>query len=169
MTLSPRNYNYKQRSIGRVSVPVGLSHRGPLQVTGSGARDAQDGPWADSADDGRATADSRADSRAAAPPSGGVGSRLPEEHADPMTAPHYARLRERAVKGDRNAVDELIELAGERGDVAELRRLSDLGWTTATDELVQLAGELGDLAELRRLAEEGNRDAADLLQEYTAD
>ena len=92
-----------------------------------------------------------------------------EEHPGPMTAPHYAGLRERAAKGDRDAVDELVELAGERGDLAELRRLADLGWTTATDQLVQLAGELGDVAELRRLAEEGNRDAADLLREYTAD
>ncbi|WP_448640475.1 DUF222 domain-containing protein [Geodermatophilus sp. URMC 63] len=92
-----------------------------------------------------------------------------EEHPGPMTAPHYAGLRERAAKGDRDAVDELVELAGERGDLAELRRLSDLGWTTATDQLVELAGELGDVAELRRLAEEGYRDAADLLREYTAE
>ena len=51
-----------------------------------------------------------------------------------MTESEYAALRERAARGDPDAVDELIELAGEHGDLAELRRLSDLGNPTATDE-----------------------------------
>lgn len=33
------------------------------------------------------------------------------------------------------------------------------------DQLVELAGERGDLDELRRLADSGNRDAADVLAE----
>jgi hypothetical protein len=52
-----------------------------------------------------------------------------------MTESEFAALRERAARGDPDAVDELIELAGEHGDLAELRRLSDLGNPTATDEL----------------------------------
>lgn len=34
-------------------------------------------------------------------------------------------LRARAAEGDQDAVDELVELAGERGDMEELRRLAD--------------------------------------------
>jgi hypothetical protein len=37
------------------------------------------------------------------------------------------------------------------------------------DELVQTAGEQGNLAELRRLAEAGSRDAADVLAELSDD
>ena len=80
-----------------------------------------------------------------------------------MTESEFAALRERAARGDPDAVDELIELAGEHGDLAELRRLSDLGNTTATDELIQLASEHGDLAELRRLSDLGNTTATDEL------
>jgi hypothetical protein len=40
-------------------------------------------------------------------------------------------LRARADDGDQDAVDELIELAGELGDVDELRRLADQGNATA--------------------------------------
>ena len=59
----------------------------------------------------------------------------------------------------------MIQLAGETGDVAELRRLSDAGNTTATDQLIETASELGDLDELRRLAATGNTTAADQLTE----
>ena len=93
--------------------------------------------------------------------------RRPREHPAGTSEPRYAGLRERAAKGDRDAVDELIELAGERGDLAELRRLGDLGYRDAVDELVQRASELDDLTELRRLADEGNADAADVLHELT--
>ena len=58
-----------------------------------------------------------------------------------------------------------VELAGEAGDVAELRRLADGGSRDAVDELVQLAIESGDRDELRRLAGAGSRDAADALAE----
>src|SRR5687767_13055204 len=79
-------------------------------------------------------------------------------------------LRERAAQGDQDAVAELVELAGERGDAFELRRLAESGSTDAMDELVQLASEKGDVDELRRLAAAGNRDAADVLAElYEAD
>jgi len=40
--------------------------------------------------------------------------------------------------GDREATDELIQLAGERGDMAELRRLADQGNATAADQLTEL-------------------------------
>jgi hypothetical protein len=82
-----------------------------------------------------------------------------------MSDSDLADLRERAAQGDRDAVDELVELAGERGDLEELRRLADAGSSDATDELVQLAGEREDLEELRRLAEAGSSDAADILEE----
>ncbi|MEO5834707.1 MAG: hypothetical protein ABIR83_15225 [Nakamurella sp.] len=38
-----------------------------------------------------------------------------------------AGLRVSAENGDRDATDQLIELAGERGDLAELRRPADRG------------------------------------------
>src|SRR5664279_748365 len=50
-----------------------------------------------------------------------------------MTDPDLAALRERADNGSAEAADELIELAGERGDIDELRRLSDRGNGTATE------------------------------------
>ena len=69
-------------------------------------------------------------------------------------------LRARAAAGDGDAVDELVQLAGERGDMDELRRLADAGSADAVDELVQLAGERGDMDELRRLVGAGSGDAA---------
>lgn len=82
-------------------------------------------------------------------------------------AMELSHLRERAARGDPDAVAELIQLAGEQGDLDELRRLAGAGHRDAADELVQLAGERGDLDELRRLAAAGNRDAADVLAELT--
>ena len=61
--------------------------------------------------------------------------------------------------------DSTYELAGERGDFEELRRLADGGSRDAADQLVELAGERGDVDELRRLADGGNQDAADVLAE----
>jgi hypothetical protein len=58
-----------------------------------------------------------------------------------MTDPELAALRERADKGDHDGTEELIELAGERGDIAELRRLTDGGNTTAADQLAELTEE----------------------------
>ena len=47
-------------------------------------------------------------------------------------------LRERADRGDEDAVDQLIELAGEQGNLEELRRLADQGNTTAGEMLAEL-------------------------------
>ena len=58
-----------------------------------------------------------------------------------MTESELFELRRRAQNGDTDAVDELIELAGERGDMAELRRLADGGNRTAADQLLELTGE----------------------------
>ncbi|MBT2509390.1 hypothetical protein J7I98_26625 [Streptomyces sp. ISL-98] len=58
-----------------------------------------------------------------------------------MTDSDVSVLRERAENGDETAVDELIELATELGDMGELRRLADKGNTTATDQLMELTAE----------------------------
>jgi hypothetical protein len=76
-------------------------------------------------------------------------------------------LRRRSDQGDRDATDQLIELAAELGDMNELRRLADAGNATATEQLIELATEVGDLDELRRLANRGNQTAADQLWELT--
>ena len=47
-------------------------------------------------------------------------------------------LRERAENGDKDAVDQLIELATEQGNLDELRRLADQGNTTASEVLREL-------------------------------
>ena len=47
-------------------------------------------------------------------------------------------LRERAEGGDKEAADQLIELAGEQGNLEELRRLADQGNTTASEMLGEL-------------------------------
>ncbi len=78
-------------------------------------------------------------------------------------------LRERAEGGDKDAVDQLIELASEQGDLEELRRLADQGNTTASDQLIELASERGDLEELRRLADQGNTTASDQLIELASE
>ena len=51
--------------------------------------------------------------------------------------------------------------------MGELRRLADRGDKDAADQLVELAAERADVGELRRLADSGNRDAADALAELT--
>ena len=76
-------------------------------------------------------------------------------------------LRERAARGDNDAIGELIELAAEREDFEELRQLADGGSRDAEDQLVELAAEKEDLDELRRLASAGNTDAAEVLAELT--
>ncbi|MDX3690131.1 hypothetical protein PV726_07270 [Streptomyces europaeiscabiei] len=76
-----------------------------------------------------------------------------------LPAPPCPALRQR----------ELIQLAAEQGDLAELRRLSDGGNATATDQLIELATEQDNLDELRRLADRGNATAAEQLAELTAE
>jgi hypothetical protein len=78
-------------------------------------------------------------------------------------------LRERADRGDEDAVDQLIELASEEGNLEELRRLADQGNTTASDQLIELASEQGNLEELRRLADQGNTTASDQLIELASE
>ncbi|MET8121952.1 hypothetical protein [Micromonospora sp. NPDC005189] len=55
-----------------------------------------------------------------------------------MSDPDLAGLRERAANGDRDAIDQLVELAAERADVGELRRLADGGNRDAADVLAEL-------------------------------
>lgn len=90
-----------------------------------------------------------------------VGPRLDSQ----TEAMDELELRDRALTGDNDAIGELVQLAGERGDLDLLRELTAAGSADAAAELVQLAAELGDLNELRRLASLGNSDAADLLLE----
>ncbi len=47
-------------------------------------------------------------------------------------------VRKRAESGDKDAVDQLIELAGEQGNLDEPRRLADQGNTTASEVLGEL-------------------------------
>lgn len=86
-----------------------------------------------------------------------------------MAESDLSDLRERAENGDMDAVDELIELATERGDMDELRRLADRGNADAADELIELATERSDMDELRRLADRGNATAADQLVELATE
>jgi hypothetical protein len=51
------------------------------------------------------------------------------------------RLRAAAAGGDRDADDQLVELAGERGDLDELRRLTDSGNSDARNVLIELDGD----------------------------
>ena len=53
----------------------------------------------------------------------------------------------------------------ELDDAFSVRRLADGGSSDAVDQLVELATEKGDMDELRRLAGGGNSDAADVLAE----
>ena len=61
------------------------------------------------------------------------------------------------------------ELATERGDLDELRRLADRGSNDALDQLIELAAERDDLEELRRLADAGSATARGVLEELTED
>jgi hypothetical protein len=58
-----------------------------------------------------------------------------------MTDQDLRELRTRAADGDQDAVDELVELAGERGDMDELRRLAAAGSSDAADVLAELTEE----------------------------
>ena len=59
-----------------------------------------------------------------------------------MPGSEDAEVRAEAAGGD--DVDVLVELAGERGDVAELRRLAEAGSRDAADVLAELVDEEGD-------------------------
>lgn len=96
---------------------------------------------------------------------GPVGGGKPRERLRVMDESDLFVLREQADGGDRDAVDQLIELAGERGDLDELRRFADQGNTTASDQLIEVASEQGNLEELRRLADLGNTTAREVLEE----
>ncbi len=61
-----------------------------------------------------------------------------------MTDDDLDELRASAARGDRDAVDQLVELAGERGDLEELRRLADGGSRDAADVLSELEDQNGD-------------------------
>lgn len=54
-------------------------------------------------------------------------------------------------------------------DLSDLRERAASGDQAATDQLVELAGERGELDELRRLAANGSRDAADMMAELGED
>jgi len=58
-----------------------------------------------------------------------------------MIQSNLSDLRERAESGDDEAIDELIELAAEQGDMDELRRLADMGNTTAAEQYMELTAE----------------------------
>jgi hypothetical protein len=82
-----------------------------------------------------------------------------------MSDEYPPALLDKAARGDRDALDQLVEQAADRADMTQLRLLADSGSKDALDELVQLAGERGDRHELERLASEGSGDAQDLLDE----
>jgi hypothetical protein len=63
--------------------------------------------------------------------------------------PELDALRQRAARGDSDAIDELIEDAAGRGDLDELRRLADAGSRAAADQLVETAAEQNDREHLR--------------------
>ncbi len=82
-----------------------------------------------------------------------------------MSDEYSPSLLDKAARGDRDALDQLVEQAASRADMTQLRLLVQWGSKDALDELVQLAGELGDRHELQRLASGGSQDAQDILAE----
>src|SRR5262249_2858087 len=94
-------------------------------------------------------------------------------HPSPRPARHARipanRAHTLATGHPRYDVGQLVQLAAERGDKDELRRLADAGSKDAVDQLVELAQERNDVDELRRLAGIGNQDAADILTEMAED
>jgi len=79
-----------------------------------------------------------------------------------------ALLQRETLVGAQSACDDqLVELAAERGDLDELRRLAEGGSTDALDQLIGLAVEREDLEELRRLADAGSVTAREVLEELT--
>src|SRR5664280_570902 len=70
----------------------------------------------------------------------GVSCVLGEKRTGGLTMPDpdLAELRQQAQRGDQDAVDQLVELAGERGDRDELRRLAASGHQDAVEVLAEL-------------------------------
>jgi len=62
----------------------------------------------------------------------------------PLLDPDLMELRQQAERGDQDAVDQLVELAGERGDLDELRRLGANGHQDAVEVLAELEEEPTD-------------------------
>ncbi|GAA3949204.1 hypothetical protein [Actinoplanes auranticolor] len=65
--------------------------------------------------------------------------------------------------------DDPVGRAVELDDLDQLRRLAASGSADAVEALVEIAGERADVAELRRLAEAGSRHAAEVLADLTDD
>jgi hypothetical protein len=70
-----------------------------------------------------------------------------------MTEPDLSAPREQVENGDMDAVDELIELAGEQGNLDQLQRLTEQGNTTTADVLIELAGEQGNATAAEQLTD----------------
>jgi hypothetical protein len=58
-----------------------------------------------------------------------------------MTEEELVELRAQAAAGDQDAIAQLVELAGERGDLDELRRLAAGGNTDAAEVLAELTDD----------------------------
>jgi len=65
--------------------------------------------------------------------------------------------------------DHRVRRALELDDLDELRRLAGAGSSEAVEALVDIAGERADIAELRRLAAAGSADADAVLRDLTDD
>jgi hypothetical protein len=65
--------------------------------------------------------------------------------------------------------DYRVRRAVELDDLDELRRLAGTGSNEAVQALVDIAGERADIAELRRLAAAGSTDAAAVLADLSDD
>ena len=102
-----------------------------------------------------------------------VASRLPKGLVGSAAVALYPRfepeLRRLADRGETDAIDQLVQLGAELGDMALLRSLADAGSADAADQLIELATESDDLDELRRLADKGNITAAEVLAELAAE
>ncbi len=77
-----------------------------------------------------------------------LGDSAPPQRLDrEMTDDELPALRDRAARGEADAVDQLIELAAERGDLDELRRIAKTGNATAADQFVDLVAAGGSVQE----------------------
>jgi hypothetical protein len=65
--------------------------------------------------------------------------------------------------------DYRVQRPVELDDLDELRRLADAGSNEAVEALVEIAGERADIAELRRLAAAGSADADAVLADLSDD
>src|SRR6185295_557361 len=79
------------------------------------------------------------------------GTEAPRSGRRIMVDDELSALLIRADQGDTDARDQLVELAGERGDAAILMRLAKGGNSDAAGVHIELASERGDLETLREL------------------